>query len=185
MAQLTFDEEHHKYFDGDVEIPSVTTITRFCSYDSINGMGMNPFYRERGTLVHELTADYDLTGELPQGTGVDGFLIAYANFVRDYRPKWDFVEYMVGSKEQGFAGTVDRIGYIDGNLSILDIKTSSKPNILALTAQLTGYDLLTGSHSALYGLQLQKTGKYRLIPIEHDIGLFLACQTLHQKGIKK
>ena len=31
---LEFDEEEHRYFDGGVELPSVTTITRFCSVDS-------------------------------------------------------------------------------------------------------------------------------------------------------
>ena len=183
---LVFDEAEHKYFDGDVELPSVTQITRFCSYDSINGNGSNPFYRERGTKVHELCADYDFTGELPIGTGVDGYLKAYADFKRDYRIKdWLFVEYALGSAEIGFAGTADRIGYIDGKLSILDIKTSSKLNILALEAQLTGYSILYGQPVDLYGLQLQKGGKYRLVKINADTELFRACQYIHQKGMSK
>lgn len=180
---LTFDEAQHRYFDGDVELPSVTTITRFCSYDSINGNGTNPFYRERGTLVHELCADYDLTDKLPKGTGVDGYLKAYADFKRDYRPKWDYVEYMVGSAELGFAGTIDRIGYIDGQLAILDLKTASKVNLVALTAQLTGYAWLLDKPVMLYGLQLQKKGDYKLIPIQADYELFEACQVLHKKGL--
>lgn len=187
---LTFDEANHKYFDGDIELPSVTTITRFCSYDSINGNGSNPFYRERGTLVHELCADYDFTGELPTGTGVDGFLKAYADFKRDYRPKWDYIEYMMGNADIGFAGTLDRVGYIDGQLAILDIKTAAKPNVVALTAQLTGYyelwaDNLDNGLPKLYGLQLQKKGDYKLIPIDVDGELWEACQVLHKKGLKK
>lgn len=183
---LTFDEEHHKYFDGEVELPSVTQITRFCSYDSINGAGANPFYRERGTKVHELCADYDFTGEFPRGTGLDGYLKAYADFKRDYRIKdWSFVEFAQGNAETGFAGTIDRVGYIDGRLSILDIKTSSNINLVALTAQLTGYSLLLGGCVALYGLQLQKAGKYRLIPVNEDTELFNACKYIHQKGLKK
>lgn len=182
---LTFDEANHKYFDGDIELPSVTTITRFCSYDSINGNGSNPFYRERGTLVHELCADYDFTGELPTGTGVDGFLKAYADFKRDYRPKWDYIEYMMGNADIGFAGTLDRVGYIDGQLAILDIKTASKPNVVALTAQLTGYAWLLDKPVMLYGLQLQKKGDYKLIPIQADYELFKACQILHKKGQHK
>lgn len=197
---LTFDEKQHRYFDGEIELPSVTTITRFCNYDSLSGKGSDPFYRERGTKVHELCADYDFTGEFPQGTGLDGYLKAYADFVRDYRPKWDYIEYMVGSVEKGFAGTIDRMGTIDGRNCILDIKTSSKVNVLALTAQLTGYSELCTAGTAvtvngdpqlidpedlfprLYGLQLQKKGNYRLIPVEIDRVLFGVCQVLDDKS---
>ena len=189
---LTFDEEHHKYYDGEIELPSVTIITRFCSYDSINGNGVNPFYRDRGTLVHELCAEYDFTGELPKGTGVDGFLKGYADFKRDYQMSdWLFVEYMMGNAEIGFAGTIDRIGYVDGQLAIVDLKTASKPNTLALTAQLTGYLLMFEFSKSielempkLYGLQLQKKGDYKLIPIEPDFELFEACQILHRRTKK-
>ena len=37
----------------------------------------------------------------------------------------------------------------------------------------------------LYGLQLQKKGDYKLIPIQADYELFKACQILHKKGLKK
>ena len=169
----------------------MTTITRFCSYDSINGQGNNPFYRDRGTKVHELCADYDFTDEFPIGTGVDGYLKAYADFKRDYRIKdWLFVEHMMGCAPIGFAGTLDRVGYIDGKLSILDIKTASKVNVLALTAQLTGYynlyaDDLKNELPELYGLQLHKNGTYRLIAIEPDGYLWESCKYIHQKGLKK
>ena len=189
---LRLDEAEHKYYDGDIELPSVTTITRFCNYDSRTAAGSNPYYRERGTLIHELCADYDFTGEFPTGTGLDGYLKAYADFKRDYRIKdWLFVECMAGSAHSGFAGTIDRIGYIDGHLAILDIKSSSKLNLVALAAQLTGYLLLyddlpiMDEITKLYGLQLQKKGAYRLVEIEPDCELFEACQILHKKGLKK
>lgn len=183
---LTFNEKEHRYFDGDIELPSVTTITRFCHHDSMSWRGQDPFYRERGALVHDLCCDYDFTGELPHGTGVDGYLVAYANFKRDWRIKdWLHVEMMLGSAKHGFAGTLDRLGIIDGNLSILDIKTSSKLNILALSAQLTGYRILLGQDVNLYGLQLKKDGKYMLKEIPFDEELFYCCKTLHEKGLKK
>lgn len=188
---LTFNEKEHRYFDGDIELPSVTAITRFCNYDSRTAAGSNPYYRERGTLIHEFCADYDFTGEFPAGTGLDGYLKAYADFKRDYQIKdWLFVEHMMGSAEIGFAGTIDRIGYIDGHLVILDIKSSSKLNLCALAAQLTGYLLLyenlpiMDEITKLCGLQLQKKGDYRLVEIEPDYELFEACQILHKKGLK-
>lgn len=186
---LTFNEKEHRYFDGDTELPSVTTITRFCNYDSRTAAGSNPYYRERGTLIHELCADYDFTGEFPTGTGLDGYLKAYADFKRDYRIKdWLFVECMAGSALTGFAGTIDRIGYIDGHLAILDIKSSARLNLVPLTAQLTGYERLWVNHAnqfpKLYGLQLKKNGTYRLVQIEPDYELFEACRILHKKGLK-
>ena len=183
---LRFEEAEHRYFDGDIELPSVTTITRFCSYDSRSAAGTNPFYRDRGTKIHELCADYDYTGELQTGTGVDGYLQAYADFVRDYRPKWDWIEHMVGNAKLGFAGTIDRMGTIDGKQTILDIKSGTHINKLALTAQLTGYAALTeATETNLWGLQLMKNGKYRVIPVEFDYEVWTSCVVLHMGGLKK
>jgi hypothetical protein len=190
---LRFIEETHQYFDGDTELPSVTDIVRFCDYDKIKNArsGGDPFYRERGTKVHELCADYDFTGALPTGTGVDGYLKAYADFKRDYRVNdWLFVEYQLGDAQIGFAGTLDRVGYIEGRLSILDLKTASNVNKVILQAQLTGYLLLlqddTTFHISadsvkLYGLQLKKNGTYTLHEVEPDYELFNACRTIHRK----
>lgn len=183
---LRFIEETHQYFDGDTELPSVTDIVRFCDYDKIKNArsGGDPFYRERGTKVHELCADYDFTGALPTGTGVDGYLKAYADFKRDYRVNdWLFVEYQLGDAQIGFAGTLDRVGYIEGRLSILDLKTASNINKVSLQAQLTGYSILfnTKEPLALYGLQLKKDGNYTMHEVEPDFELFNACRTLHRK----
>ena len=184
---LTLDEERHVYIDdGGRELPSVTTITRFCSVDSKTSAGINPFYRDRGTLVHALCADYDYTGAEAEGTGVDGYLRAYYDFCRDYRPTWECVEWTIGGN--GYAGTLDRYGMMDGRPAVLDIKTSSKLNGTALTAQLTGYALMvmrrTGIVPKLYGLRLGKDGKYQLKEYAPDIGLFRACQTLHERTSK-
>lgn len=184
---LRFVEETHQYFDGDVELPSVTEIIRFCNFDTVNKarQGNNPFYRDRGTKVHELCQliDYDGIENVPIGTGLDGYIRAYVNFLRDYNIKsWYAVEKPVGSAENGFAGTIDRIGNIDGKLTILDIKTSPNVNIIALTAQLTGYSLLWGSiMTQLMGLQLKKDGSYKVILVDRDYKLFEACQTLHKR----
>jgi len=182
---LTLDEERHVYMDGGVELPSVTTITRFCSMDSRTAAGANPFYRERGTLVHALCADYDYTGDEDSGTGVDGYLRAYYDFCRDYRPHWERVEQPVGGTMYGVAGTIDRAGAVNGTSVIVDLKTSSKLNVLAVTAQLTGYWVLTDmAADALFALQLMKNGKYRFVPIAPDMELWQSCLTLHQKGEK-
>lgn len=177
---LTFDEAKHKYFADGIELPSVTTITRFCSADNRTFAGSDPFYRERGTAIHELCTDYDITGDFPIGTGYDGYLNAYRAFRRDYRIKtWDYIEYAMGSLELGFAGTADRIGKIDNDLCIVDIKSSATLNLIALKAQLTGYRKLYGKKCRLFGLQLKKDGTYRFIEVNDAEQLFFICYQLH------
>lgn len=183
---LAFDSENHIYTDGGVILPSVTQITRYLSVDSRTTAGTDPFYRERGTAIHDYCTDYDLTRDLPTGTGFDGYLKGYADFKRDYRIKdWIYVEHMMGGASYGFAGTADRIGYIDGKLSILDIKTSSTVNKLSLAAQLTGYAILFGGETNLYGLQLMSKGDYRLIKVNREETIFNACNYLNERMGKK
>jgi len=192
---LTFIEETHQYFDDGVELPSVTEIIRFCNYDSRSLAGTDPFYRNKGSAIHAFCQEIDYTGEMPTGTGYDGYLKAYSDFLRDYRIKgWLHVEQAFGNAEIGYAGTIDRIGYIDGILSILDIKTGSAINKTALQAQLTGYSRLFLNEIpfkfpliCLYGLHLKSTGKYQLIKTVPDNPLFDSCLYLHSvlKGMKK
>lgn len=192
---LRFVEETHQYFDGDIELPSVTEIIRFCNYDTKSLAGIDPYYRDKGTSIHELCQEIDYTGEILTGTGYDGYLKAYSDFLRDYRIKgWLHVEQPFGSAEIGYAGTIDRIGYIDSNLAILDIKTGSKINKTSLQAQLTGYSNLyldevpfVIPYPELYGLQLNSNGKYRFIEIERDNLLFASCRIIHDalKGVRK
>jgi len=194
VSAIEFRADTHQYFDGGVELPSVTDIVRFCDYDKVRKArsGNDPFYRDRGTRVHELCADYDFTGEMPQGTGLDGYLKAYADFLRDYRVKeWLYVELVVGSKELGYAGTIDRVGFIDGKLFIPDIKTASVLSKVTLQGQLTGYQEafldFCGRNSIelppphLAGLQLKRDGKYVFREIESDYRLWESCRYLHSK----
>ena len=64
------------------------------------------------------------------------------------------------------AGTPDRYGLIDGKRTIVDIKTTSKPNPILHTAQLCGYEFLMTSNGfevdALADLYLKKNGRYTL-----------------------
>ena len=189
---IRFVEGTHQYFDGDVELPSVTDIIRFCSYDKANNArgGANPFYRERGTRVHELCLELDIDGveNVRIGTGYDGYARAYAAFLRDYRINdWLLMETPLWSAESGFAGTPDRVGYIDGTLTIVDFKTASTLDKPAIDAQLTAYDALvrkklnTNEPINRVGLQLKKDGAYRIYNSELDPKLLAACCILYNR----
>ena len=77
-----------------------------------------------------------------------------------------------------------------GNLTIIDIKSSSVvQNVLALI-QLNGYKLSTefnglGEVGALFILHLEKDGNYKLIGFELNSDLFMSCLTLHKALQKK
>lgn len=189
MAQLLFDEEKHQYYDGGIELPSVTQITRFLQVDVAASAKswLRDIAADRGRRIHEYCSEIDF-GVEPEIVDWDcaGYVQAYKTFLRDYRIKgWQAVELSLGSAELGFAGTLDRLGIIDCKITIMDIKTGAKLYKTALTAQLTGYaelTPLTGIHAEqLIGLHLKKSGSYTVHICEYDIRLFNACKLLHER----
>lgn len=138
--------------------------------------------RDRGSRVHELCQLYDYDA-LPDEIDADciGYLTAYKTFCHDYSVRWLFSEYAVGSKEKGYAGTIDRLGYIDGKLTIVDLKTSAKVDKCGVSAQLYGYNgLLDEPAELLMAVQLKKDGKYRVYEAKASgKDAFAACLTLN------
>lgn len=194
MAQLLFYDADHRYELDGVELPSVTQIVRFMNYDIAAGANnaMRDIAAERGSRVHGYCTDL-VFGELGEVDGdCTGYVRAAERFLRDYQVQ-DFiaVEQPFGNLELGFAGTVDLIAYIDGHITIIDWKTGAKINRHVLAAQLTGYLRLFAKSDLrpdcpfeqirLLGVQLQRLGKYRRIPVSPDPELFQACQTIHER----
>lgn len=184
---FVFDEDKHQYTleDGTI-LPSVTEIIRFLNVDKISGA--REWLRDEaariGTLVHSLTALIDYGEDIEVPWKVQGYISAYRSFLRDYNPQWDYVELPLASKSCGFAGTIDRIGRIDGMPCIVDYKTTgSTPGKAILSAQLTGYEILAKAagmkeSAKLLGLHLRRDGTYKLIESEKNLDLFLCCVTL-------
>ena len=81
----------------------------------------------RGTDMHTLTEHYLLNEELPKVRPISDFLFKIA------KPKLNLInsiytlEGSLYSKHLGIAGTVDCIAEYNGELSIIDFKTSKKP----------------------------------------------------------
>jgi len=86
-----------------------------------------PSALERGTLVHEWTAETDqsLTPvETPKG--LEGYCKAYKEFIHTMRPIWLKVESPVEHEPLGYHGILDRLGWINGDIHqycVADIKT--------------------------------------------------------------
>lgn len=180
---IHFDETTHTYNIDGTEVPSVTTVCRFLSYDQKSDKPwLAQVAAERGSRVHEACAMLDYGEEPEEDPEIAGYLTAYRRFLKDYRPEWEGIEYITGDVETGLAGTVDRFGTLyDGIPCIVDIKTGSRLHDAPLRGQLTGYDRLLSKDriafqaERLYALQLGKDGTYTLRLVQKDIQLLAAC----------
>lgn len=177
---ITFDEAAHRYTVDGVEVPSVTEVCRFLSYDQKSDKPwLAKAAADRGTRVHAACAAIDYGIDPEETEDISGYLKAYRRFLKDYRPDWEGIEYTVGDAVLGIAGTIDRFGTLyDGRTCILDIKTGSQLHDAPLRAQLTGYQWLLPPHFTakyLYALQLSKDGTYHLREVRPDGELLNAC----------
>jgi hypothetical protein len=187
---VVFNPEKHEYRVDGVVLPSVTQIIRFLNYDTATTARswLRDVAASRGSRIHSYCADVDMGAE-PDAYDWDciEYVKAYKAFLRDYRPQWTHIEVATGSKELGYAGTIDRIGVIDGDSIIVDLKSGSTVKHVTLTAQLHGYTYLALINGLVnttpkrLGVQLKKDGTYRLYWCELDYNLWMACMTLHKK----
>lgn len=175
--EIIFDEATHTYLVDGQEVPSVTTILKPLSdrgYGKIS-QSVLQYAANRGRAVHEALEVYDLGGELEVTPETQGYIQAYLEWSEIYRPKWIGVEQIVYCESEGYIGTLDRIGTLNGTeLAIVDIKTSqpTKEALVSVCLQTTAYELaycrsLMADYEIptinRYGLFLNKDGTYRCV----------------------
>jgi len=81
----------------------------------------------RGTDMHTLTENYLLNKDLPDVQPLSQFLFKQAKPTLDKIDNIHAIEQAMYSLELGVAGTVDCIAEFEGELAIIDFKTSKKP----------------------------------------------------------
>ena len=81
----------------------------------------------RGTDMHTLVENYMLNKELPTVQPLSEFLFKQAKPDLDKIDNIHAIEQALFSRELGVAGTVDCIAEYDGELAVIDFKTSKKP----------------------------------------------------------
>ena len=188
MAQLLFFDEGHKYTIDGEELPSVSEITRFISREIYGDVGQFNLDRaaDRGTAVHKATELLDKYGTAEIDEDISPYLKAYIAFRKEHKCEWQKIEYATHHPENLYAGTLDRVGTVDGKLVVLDIKTSSTIQKPLYTAQLNLYrKMLPDPIEQLVILHLKKDGTYKLIDIPIDDTLADACITMHEALKKK
>jgi len=141
--QLTMLDARFYYADGAF-FPSVTTILEAYPKDAayfkwIKEVGtdadtIRDEAGRRGSVVHDLTERYDNGAEVSL-LNMDGNLQfkmsewsmfeRYVDFVTRFKPDYFMNEQNFVSPALGFAGTIDRLAWLDGKLTLIDIKTSN------------------------------------------------------------
>jgi len=81
----------------------------------------------RGTDMHTLAENYLLNKDLPSVQPLSDFLFKQAKPTLDKIDNIHAIEQSLFSKQLGVAGTVDCIAEYEGELAIIDFKTSKKP----------------------------------------------------------
>lgn len=168
-SELDFNEDLHEYRIGGKRLPSVTDICSIIggSFNASDPVVMNA--ARRGTAVHELCEMYDygiLPDEIPPELA--GYIEAYMRFCRDYRAEWLQIECPLGNIDLGYAGTLDRMGFLGRKLAVVDLKTTANMGRaikVKYTCQTAAYDRLVRRNLGLYPtedviVQLHKEGKY-------------------------
>lgn len=140
--------------------------------------------RLRGQHVHEacmFVDDDDLDSTDPSYAP---YVAAYDAFLRDAKPQWAYIEQRVCDPVCGYAGTFDRVGFLNGNWALLDLKTGDEAAWHG--PQTAAYARLVPTANGLkpkrFGLYLRKDGTYRLQPFpdRNDEKVFLAALTVAQ-----
>jgi hypothetical protein len=160
-----FDETTHRYYQGDLVVPGVTTVLKHGGL--IDMRWFTDEARVRGTLVHELTHAVDAQLDLDTDTlafrgGVLGELDAYHRFLDDYRPVYRLIERAMFHPTLRYGGKPDRVCSVFlGRPAVLEIKTGQPSSWHGV--QLAGYQLLepTGARWVVY---LKPNGRYQLAP---------------------
>jgi len=160
--KVEFIPATHSYFVDDVLVPSVTQILR----PLMAHMPDCPEAMGRGTRAHAALHLYD-EDKLDMSTvdaDIQPFVNAYMAFKADSGVVIAASEKIVTSRI-GYAGTLDRIVFLNGHMAVLDIKCGEQlPSWVGL--QLAGYQIAASEcgvpTSKRFGLLLRPNGEYKL-----------------------
>lgn len=195
MAQLLFFDADHKYeLDGE-PLPSVSELCRFISREIYGDVSQYNLDRaaKRGTAVHKATESLDKYGKIDVEDGILPYVQSYIKFRKEHVVDWQKIEFATHHPMDKYAGTMDRYGVIDGEMSILDIKTSYTIHVPLCSAQLNLYRRMMESNQfqveKLFILHLKNDGQYRLkeFPFDDSVpdGLLALHNALKKKARRK
>lgn len=142
--KLTFNSEAHEYFLDGVRIPGVSEILTGAGLVDLSQIRPDVLESARkfGKAVHtacELWDKNDLNIDILSAPLIP-YLEAWKKFIADYDVVLGVSEKIVYSAKWRFAGTLDRLGFANNKLTLIDIKSGS--TIQPATAlQTAGYKI--------------------------------------------
>lgn len=188
MSDLTFKEDTHSYFLGDLPIPSVSEIIRPIYqkvYGKIDENTLN-IASERGTRVHraiEFISKYNFCGI---DNDISGYIEAYREF-QNVHKSWKLLhsELQMYHKFLFYGMTLDQLYETPQGLVICDIKTTKVSHPNAWSVQLSAYKSgFESQHdkkiSRIVALQLLENGNYILHELKDKFEIFLACLEIYK-----
>lgn len=192
---LSFDANTHTYKLNGVPVPAVTRVLEPL-YDFDPMIGYLESARRRGVAVHLETERHDraaaniISGVWdPEGPSslVAPYLKAWQKFLSDTDFEIHDIELQVWSARHRYAGTLDRIGVLNGRRCVIDIKTTAqiKPvmgvQLAAYQAALNESLMKNTQYPYRFVCQLKPDGTYRLQEFREksDFSVFLALLQIH------
>jgi hypothetical protein len=164
---LTFDGESHTYTIAGRRLMSVTQSLALVD----DRWRIDPFYLQRGKFIHRACELYD-NGELDESTvdpQIRPYLDAYQKFLSDTGFKQGSIELRLAHPKLFYAGTLDRIGELNGVDALIDLKSGVKVRVDEL--QLAAYWELCRVNKIpvkkCFDLYLRDNGTYKLEPIDN------------------
>lgn len=141
LADLLFDEAAHLYRLAGELVPGVTRVLEVTGMIDYTFLGAKrSYYLERGRKVHKATHadDEGALDERAEDEEIMGYVSGWRKFRSDYGFVPNRIEQRVAHRRLGYAGTLDRTGFVrDRSEIILDIKSGVAPS--AVRYQLAAY----------------------------------------------
>jgi hypothetical protein len=167
LPELTFDEKAHRYLLNGVEIPSVTSLMGPLSQKEYGEIPQNILTKaaDKGTAVHEAIEEYSKFGIADIAPEYQGYLDGFMKWENAMKPEVIGSEVRTYHRILGYAGTADCIAVIDGELNLIDFKTTYKVIEKSCRVQLEAYAQALDSHGIKIVrkriLHLKKDGEYK------------------------
>lgn len=166
-CEVTFDPLSHRYFRGEKELLSVTTVLQLAGLDGTDGIprAALEYAGHRGEMAH-LACQFLDEGDLDVDSldsAIVPYVTAWQRFKDEQKPTIRSIETLVAGDE--FAGRVDRVLFAGDCFTVLDIKTSGKIRP-STRLQLAAYAYAwSGKKKPVIGrlaVRLDKSGEYEV-----------------------
>ena len=186
MTALQFDEASHTYSLDGRKLPAVSEVIRPISPD-FTAIPPTVLERKRelGVAVHYACELYDSNELGDFDDEIRPYLDAWTDFLDQFNAEVVASEQRLHHPSLMYAGTLDRVLRVDGQVWLVDIKTSATA-YPSYGAQLAGYALMLESAGTQVDrratVHLQANGKYWMQEFRNpsDQAAFMACLSIYR-----